>query len=155
MPVGADALEREPEADALELPVVLVGGRLTAELAADAMDLGGLLLDSVEQLLLGEQVVRALVVWRDAALVAPPELRFAPVRLELRRKLERVPGGAAAGEREVLAGPRRGDEELRACPLRLGSGLEDADVREGAACGAVFRPRGFPSRPSEMTGRCV
>jgi hypothetical protein len=103
--VGADALEREAELDALELAVVLRRRSVAAELAADSMYLGRLPLDAVEERPLDEQVVRALVVGRDAALVTPPEAGGTPVALEAGGQLVGRPGRIAAGQRDVRAGP--------------------------------------------------
>jgi hypothetical protein len=71
-----------------------------------------LALEAVEEHPLGEQVVRLLVVGRDAALVTPPETCGAPVGLLTRRQLERRTGRVSAGQRDVLAGTRRCDEEI-------------------------------------------
>src|SRR5918999_4751957 len=103
MPVVAEALEREPELHAREVPVVLGRGRLAPELAPDAMHLGRLLLDPVEESLPDEQVVRALVLRRHATLVSPPELRGAPILLERCRLLVGRSGSGATRERDVLA----------------------------------------------------
>jgi hypothetical protein len=72
---------------------------------------GGLPIDAVEERSLDEQVVRALVVGRDAALVAPPEARRAPVALETCGQLVRRSGRVAAGERDVRAGSGGLDEQ--------------------------------------------
>jgi hypothetical protein len=73
--------------------------------------LGGLPPDAVEERPLDEQVVRALVVGRDAALVSPPEARRAPVALEAGGQLVRRSGRIAAGERDVRAGLGGLDEQ--------------------------------------------
>ena len=85
VPVRAESLEREPErarrrarrsySAAAASPPSSPRMRCTS---------AGSALEPVEKRLAGEQVVRALVVRRHAALVAPPEPRPAPVRLERR-----------------------------------------------------------------------
>ena len=57
-------------------------------------------LEPVEQRLAREPVVRALVVGRDAALVAPPERGRAPVGLALGGELVRAARRRAAGEHD-------------------------------------------------------
>ena len=100
--------------------VVLGRGRLGLELASDAVHGGGLHVDAVEQRALRHCVVRALVVRRHAALVAPPQLDAAPVRLQPRRGLVRELRALAAGERDVPAVVRGLGEQLaRAARCRL------------------------------------
>jgi hypothetical protein len=125
--IRPEPLEREPELHALELPVVLGRGRLAAELAADAMQLGRLLPDPVEERPLDEQVVRSLVIGRYTALVAPPQLRGRPVRLERRGLLVRRPRAVAAGESDVLTRARGVDEQLGGRRLRLVRRVEDPE----------------------------
>ena len=67
----------------------------------------------VEQLLAGEEVVRALVVRRDAALVAPPERGAAPVGLALGGELVGAARRLTAGEHDRLPGASRRDELVR------------------------------------------
>jgi hypothetical protein len=81
--------------------------------------LGRLPLDALEQRLLDEQVVRALVVGRDAALVPPPEVGGAPVALEAGGQLVRWCGRVAAGQRDVLTCPGSLDQQDGSGELRL------------------------------------
>jgi hypothetical protein len=75
------------------------------------MHLCRLPLDPVEQRLFDEQVVRALVVGRDAALVSPPEARRAPVTFEAGGQLVRRPGRFTAGQGDVPTGLSGRDEQ--------------------------------------------
>jgi hypothetical protein len=83
--------------------------------------LGGLPLDAFEERPLDEQVVRALVVGRNAALVTPPEVGRAPVALEAGGELVRRSGRVAAGKRDVLACPGSLDQQDGSGALRLAS----------------------------------
>src|SRR5260370_1308206 len=76
--------------DVAHLVLVGVGGgpRLLA-LALDAMDGRALALDPVEQRRLRHAVVRALVVRRNAPLIAPPERDAGPVHIHGRELLVR------------------------------------------------------------------
>src|SRR5215203_698206 len=127
VPVGSDPLEREPELHALELRVVLGGGRRAPELAPDPLHLR-LPVDPLEQRLLHQEVVRALVLRRHAPLVSPPERRGPPVGLEPRGQFVRGAGRVAARERDVLAGADGPDEQLRRGALRLSRRVENAKV---------------------------
>src|ERR671922_73748 len=114
--------------------VVKVGGcsgveeddRLAAQLAAHAMHGPRRTLEALEQRFAHEAVVRALVVGRHAAFVAPPETGLRPVRLQLRCELVRRPGRGPSRQRDVLAAVRCGDEQLGRRVMRLGCGLEDS-----------------------------
>src|SRR5439155_7187487 len=77
--VGPDPEQDEVEARAGQRLVVLRRCCLRAELAADPVCRTRLRREAVEQLLVREPVVRALVVRGYAPLVAPPERRAAPV----------------------------------------------------------------------------
>jgi hypothetical protein len=126
--VGADSLQREAERDAPELAVALRRGRLAAELAPDSVNLGRLPFEAVEERPLDEQVVRALVVRRNAALVAPPEVRRAPVGLEAGGQLVRRSGRVAAGKRDVPSGPRCLDKQDGRGALCLARRVEDPEL---------------------------
>jgi hypothetical protein len=71
-----------------------------------------LVLEIVQQRPLGEAEVRALVLRRHATLVAPPDPRAAPFRLELRGELVGPARRRAAGERDLLRGAGGSREEL-------------------------------------------
>ena len=88
-----------------ELALVVGCRALLAELALDPVNVTRRRAEVVEQRAFRERVVRQLVVWRHAALVAPPELDIAPVGLALRRLLVREPRCPAACERDVSAAP--------------------------------------------------
>ena len=113
MAVGADSQQEHVQLRVVELPLVVRGRLLLAELASDAVHGARRHLEVVEQRLLRHAVVRVLVVRRDAALVAPPELDLAPVRCVLRRLLVRLLRRSPAGEDDVPAFLRRARESLR------------------------------------------
>ena len=95
-PSGPSPSSSRSSSTSCECVVELVGGLGRRQLAADPVHLGRRRLEPVEQGLGREPVVRALVVGRDASLVAPPERDAAPVRLERCRQLVRA---AAASSR--------------------------------------------------------
>jgi hypothetical protein len=68
---------------------------------------------AIGEVLADEPEVRPLVVGRDQAVVAEPDVGRAPVRLELGRELVGRAGRRAARERKVAAATRGGCEELR------------------------------------------
>ena len=128
MTVPAEAEELQIEHGVAELSLVVFGGLLLSELALDAVDDTRIALEPVEQRALRERVVREVVVGGDAAFVAPPDLRLAPVGLALRRFLVCELGGGAA---------RKCDVPACACCLRqsIGNGggnvarvLEDVEL---------------------------
>ena len=86
MAVRPDPEEREVEHRVAELALVVGCRALLAELAFDPVDSGGRA-KAVEQCAFRERVVRQIVAWRDAPLVAPPELDVAPVGLALISRL--------------------------------------------------------------------
>jgi hypothetical protein len=110
MPVGAEPEQHEVQPHAPKEPVVLPRGLLWSELAADALHLPRRRLEPVEQSLAREPEVRALVLGRDAPLVAPPEGRGAPIRLALSRELVRPAGGGAACEGDRVSLASRSDQ---------------------------------------------
>src|SRR4029453_15938176 len=166
MPVGPDALECEPQMHALELRVVLGGGRRSAELALHPVHLG-LPVDALEQRLLHEKVVRALVVGRHAALVSPPECRRAPVGLEACGQLVCRPGRVAARQRDVLAVAGGLDEQFGRGALRLSRCVENSKIdaqespsassfeRSMAAWIALRNAARTPARSSSRMARIV
>ena len=101
MPVRPDAEQEEVELGVVELLLVPRSGCFLPELALDAVHASGRALDPVEQRPLRHAVVRVLVLGRHTALVAPPELDLAPVRLELRGLLVCAFGCLPAGEHDV------------------------------------------------------
>ena len=90
MTVLADAEQLEVERRVAELPLVVGGGFLLAELASDAMDGARAALEQVEQRAFGKRVVRQVVVGRNAPFVTPPDLYVAPVGLAPRCFLVRA-----------------------------------------------------------------
>src|SRR5205823_9708421 len=86
----------------------VVGRRVClAELPLDAVDGPRCAGDAVEQGAPREVIVGELVVGWNATLVAPPQLRVAPIRLALRSFLVGLFRRLAAGERDVPARARR------------------------------------------------
>ena len=81
MSVGTDPVQGEVESDAVQLRVVQRRRFLRAELPVDPVQLRrhG---QRVEERRADEQVVRPLVVRRDGALVAEPDVRARPARLQ-------------------------------------------------------------------------
>ncbi len=119
MPVRAEPLEREIELHAGE-PGVVVGRRLLRlEVGADELDAPWPRHRRRQQGLGEEPRVGALVVGRDAALVAQPHVEARPVGLELGRAGVREARGGAAAERH---GPTRAGERGEKLGGRLGSG---------------------------------
>jgi hypothetical protein len=102
--VRTESEEGEVEANSFEFLVVQGGRLLAPELGAEAVDDARRARKPVEERLAHEAVIRAGVRWLHAAIVAPPELGRAPVRMHHRRELVRPPRRAAAGEREIPAG---------------------------------------------------
>src|SRR5919197_3055768 len=101
--VRAEAEQDEVEPGLAELALVLAGRLGRVELAADPVH-ARRPREPVEERLAGQPVVRALVVRRHAALVAPPGPCAAPVGLAERGELVRAARGRAAGERDLEAG---------------------------------------------------
>jgi hypothetical protein len=105
--VLADAEQLEVEHDVAELQLVVGGGFLLPELALDAVHRARLAFELVEQGPFRKRIVRKVVVGGNAALVAPPDLRPAPVGLAERRFVVRQLGCRATCERYVSAFARR------------------------------------------------
>ena len=125
MRVGAEAEQHHVEARQLlpkrlaKLSLVVVGAGVRAALGEDPLDRRSALIlrgDPVQQGLLRQPVVGQLVVGRHAALVAEPERCPRPVHVHRGQPLVRDPRGAAAGERYVRTGGRRGGEPAGALP---------------------------------------
>ena len=127
MAVTAEPEQQQLQLDALEQSVVLVGGNCGIELATHAMHRRRGHCEPVEERLLREAVVRALVVGRDATLVAPPESDLAPVGLE--------PCGVLIG----VADRRAAGEHDRAASARL-RGNQFGDRRNGIVDNVEIRP---------------
>src|SRR5690348_15941751 len=75
-------------------------------------------LQPVEERLPRKTEVRAIVVGRDAALVAPPDAGGIPVRLELGGELVRATRGRAAGKHDLAAHARGLGKQLCHLPGR-------------------------------------
>src|SRR5690242_3335418 len=75
-------------------------------------------LQPVEERLPRKTEVRAIVVGRDAALVAPPDAGGVPVRLELGGELVRATRGRAAGKHDLAAHARGLGKQLCHLPGR-------------------------------------
>src|SRR5512133_923099 len=103
VPVRPDAEQYEVERGVAELALVVCGGLLLAQLAPDAMDGVRAVLEAVEQRELRQPVVRALILGRHAALVAPPDGRPAPVGGPLGSFFVRPHRRLAAGQEDVAA----------------------------------------------------
>src|SRR5439155_12237060 len=101
--VRPDAEQQEVQTPVVELPLVLGGGLVLAELALDPMDAARRTLEPVEEGPLRHAVIRVLVARRDAAFVSPPDVDLAPVGRALRRFLVRVLGHLSAREHDVAA----------------------------------------------------
>src|SRR5215218_10760804 len=164
MAVGPDPLEGESERDSLEQAVVLARRRLAAELTANPMHGPWLHIDPVEHRLAHESIVRALVVRRHAALVAPPERRRAPVGLELGCQLVRRARGRAAGERDVVAAAGSAGEKLSRRAVGFRCGREDlqnesaslSSFERSIAAWIAFRNAArTPARSSSRIARIV
>jgi hypothetical protein len=87
-------------------------------------------LELVEQRFLGQTEVRALVVWRNAALVTPPDTRPAPVGLALGGQLVSSTRRRPARERDLAAGSGALGEQIRdlaRCGLSIACN-DDLDV---------------------------
>ena len=128
MPVGPDPLQREAEPNACQQPVVLCRGGLAAELAVDPLHFAGLSPNPVEESSLDQEIVRAVIVGRHAPLVAPPQARAAPVRLELCGLLVRGAGRVTARECDRLTASCCFDEKLGGSALRVDRDVEDSEV---------------------------
>src|SRR5829696_2064051 len=128
MPVRADPEERQVEDDVPELDVVRVRGFRWGELAEHAMFHQRPTVETVEEALADEPVVRALVVGGHAALVGPPDLDAAPVRREPRRALVGRPRSRSAGERDVPAATSRLGQQVAGLAHRLGSARRDPQL---------------------------
>ena len=87
MTVGSDPEEEQVELRVVEFARVVGGGALLSELAFDPVHFARPALEIVEQRLLRRAVVRVVVLWRHATLVAPPKRNAAPVGRFLRRLL--------------------------------------------------------------------
>src|SRR5439155_4672019 len=96
--VGPDTEQQEIEPGVVELPLVLGGGVVLAELTLDPVDAARQVLEPVEERPLRHAVIRVLVVRRDAAFVPPPDVDPAPVWLALRRFPVGLLGRLAARE---------------------------------------------------------
>jgi hypothetical protein len=94
----------------------------------------------VEERALRHGEVRALVVRRHAALVAPPELDAAPIRLQPRRGFMCELRRLAAGQRDVPAAARSLGEQL-ADVARGGFGVVENDRLY--AHRRILRERGY------------
>src|SRR5205085_3437683 len=103
----------EVELDVLELFLVRLRGPFRLQLALDPVNGARRDLDPIEERLAREAEVRALVVGRNGALVAPPDAGAAPIGLELCGKLVGTAWRRAAGERKLGPVTRRGREQLR------------------------------------------
>ena len=112
MSVRADAEQVQREAHAAERGVVLGGGLIGGGFAPNAMDGTRLHREVVEERALCHPIVGVVVVGRHTALVAPPQLGGAPVRLGHRRRLVRERRALAAGKGDVPARPSRLGEEF-------------------------------------------
>ena len=110
--VAAEPEQEQVQLDAVERRVVLGGGVGGRELAAHPVHLERRYGQPVEERLLREAIVRALVLGRHAALVAPPQRHLAPVRLELGRALVGLGDRVAAGEHDRAAAGRLLCEQL-------------------------------------------
>src|SRR6266487_3781069 len=110
--VLADAEQLEIEHDVADLLLVVGGRPLLPELALDAMDGARVALEPVEQRAFCKRIVREVVVRWNAAFVAPPDLRLAPVGLALRRFFVRQLGRRTTRERDVPAFARRARQPL-------------------------------------------
>ena len=128
MTVWTDPEEQQAELRFAQLARVLRSGILLAELALDAMHHGRCTPEVVQQRVLRHPVVRVVVVGRNAALVAPPELDLAPVRRFLRRLLVRLFRRPAAGEDDVAAFLRAACEPLRRHRGNLVRVLDDDEL---------------------------
>jgi hypothetical protein len=115
----------EVEDELTRLVVVGVRGGLRLELAMDSVNRPRRLLEAVEQRLVGQQEVRLLVVRRDAALVAPPDPRPAPVGQQLGCRFIGGPRCTSARERDLAARAGDVDELLGDGASSLGRRLAD------------------------------
>src|SRR6266540_544190 len=99
---------------------------------------------AIEERLLGQPIVGALVLRRNAPLVAPPHLDPAPVRLQLRRQLVGAARCPSSGQHDVSTGPGRpGQPRGHNASGSLYIGLDDElDVYAAALdAGAGTSPR--------------
>src|SRR5437588_12309480 len=78
----------------------------------------------VEQGLLDHPIVRQLIAWRDAPLVAEPERRPAPIYSARSRDPICRARGIATGHHDLSALPRRGAKQLGARMGRVFAHLE-------------------------------
>src|SRR5882724_1914269 len=111
--VLADTEELDVEHGVAELVLVVGCGLLLPELALDAVNSVRVAFEPIEQRAFRQRVVREVVVGGNAAFVAPPDLRLAPVGLALRRFLVRLLGSPAARERDLAAVTRCTGQPLR------------------------------------------
>src|SRR5829696_5542546 len=144
MPVRADPEERQVEDDVPELDVVRVRGFRWGELAEHAMFHQRPTVETVEEALADEPVVRVLVVGGHAALVGPPDLDAAPVRREPRRALVGRPRSRSTGERDVPAATSRLGQQVAGLAHRLGSARRDPQLD------VHYSPPAASSRPRSI-----
>src|SRR4051794_11701255 len=167
MAVRADAEEDEVERGPAQLLLVRLRGQGGAELAADAVHrrlaTRG---EALEEVLADEAEVRVLVLRRHGALVAEPDVRAAPVRLERGGELVGAAGGRAAAERDVASAADGLDQQLRGPRLRVVEDLE-RDLGAQTSASASSRERSIaawiafrnaartPARSSSRIARIV
>ena len=141
MTVPAETQELQVEHRVVELSLVVGGGLLPAELALDAVDGARAALEPVEQRSLRERVVREVVVRRNAAFVAPPDLRLAPVGLALGCFRVRKFRCRPTCQRDVSTCARRAPQLFRDRRSDLVRVLEDDELdvaRQGSPAASSF-----------------
>src|SRR5438552_6721868 len=138
--VASHAEQDEVEHCVVELPLVRVCARVLAELAGHPVHGARLRFQLVEQRLLRHAVVRPLVPGRNGALVAPPELGAAPVRLQSRGERVRVPWRRAARQHDAAPAPRSLGESLGNDARRIVR-YDDLDIAVHGSPAASSRER--------------
>src|SRR5439155_3676440 len=139
--VGSEAEQLQVEVCVAELVLVIGRRFFFAELSPDAVDLPRCVGDAVEQRALRQVIVGELVVGWNATLVAPPELRVAPIGFALRSLLVGVLRRLAAGERDVPARARREGQPFRDGTRDLVSCFEDDELDAVRHCSPAASSR--------------